>query len=111
MAKAARFPHVFRSRLLGWLAIASVLAGAASGAALPAGAQEASPLPPPPAMTVPAGFATAKTDHFRVIGAPGGPMDPEAFAVAYGPALEAALAEAGAVAGMPRCCWAGVATR
>jgi len=106
MAKAARFPHALRMRLIPWLAIAPAAVGMAAGVALPmaASAQEAAPLPPPPAMTVPAGLVTASTDHFRYIGAADGStgMDPEAFAVAYGPALEAALAEAGAVAGMPR---------
>ena len=47
----------------------------------------------PPYLGPPDGFAAAETDHFRLFAEEGGPMTAGAFAVAYGPRLEAAYAE------------------
>ncbi|MBA3414393.1 MAG: hypothetical protein H0U10_04105 [Chloroflexia bacterium] len=63
---------------------------------IPVGAAAQAPLEPP-YLGPPAGFAAAETDHFRVFAEAGGPMTADAFAIAYGPQLEAVYAELSAL--------------
>jgi hypothetical protein len=51
----------------------------------------------PPYLGPPDGFAAAETDHVRIFAQEGGPMTADAFAIAFGPRLEAAYDELTAV--------------
>lgn len=72
-------------------------------AATPVGilAQDAADLPAPPVLAPPAGFSAADAGRFRVLAEDGGPVSAAEFAVAWEPALAAAIDEIGAVVPVP----------
>ena len=89
-----RFPRA----LFVVVALAAALAGLPGASAQGGGlAPVAAPLPPPPALWPPAGAAVGETARVRFVAPAGGPMAPDAFAVAYGPMFERILDELGAL--------------
>lgn len=85
------------------LRVLAVLAILWTALAAPAAtlAQDAADLPAPPVLAPPAGFSAAATGRFRILAEDGGPASAAEFAVAWGPALAAALDEIGAVIPVP----------
>ncbi len=84
--------------------IATLVAVLLAVAAMPAGiAAQATPaeLPPPPVLAPPEGFTAADAGRFRILAEDGGPVSAAEFAVAWEPALGAALDEIGAVIPVP----------
>jgi hypothetical protein len=81
--------------------VSPALAAAQEATTRPAPAPSGPTLPPPPILAPPAGFAAAGTGRVRILAEAGGPISAAEFAVAWGPALEAALGEIGAVVTAP----------